>query len=87
MGGFQGLGDSYHHPEKYKNSMSYEKYYIKQYHIHMMKFMNIIYQLILVRFVIKISVWVVNKRIWIIVIQQVYLGGCYVPVVIQMIIG
>tara|TARA_R110000765_G_scaffold391407_2_gene484292 strand:- start:113 stop:637 length:525 start_codon:yes stop_codon:yes gene_type:complete len=24
MGGFQGLGDSYHHPEKNKNSMSYE---------------------------------------------------------------
>ena len=24
MGGFQGLGDWYHHPEKNKNSMSYE---------------------------------------------------------------
>ena len=24
MGGFQGLGDSYHHPEKYKNSMGYD---------------------------------------------------------------
>jgi len=37
MGGFQGLGDSYHHPEKYKNSMSYEmvrdkrKTYMKEY--------------------------------------------------------
>ena len=36
MGGFQGLGDWYHHPEKNKNSMAYEmlrdkrkEYYIK----------------------------------------------------------
>jgi len=37
MGGFQGLGDWYHHPEKNKNSMSYEmrrdkkKEYMKEY--------------------------------------------------------